>query len=151
LLIDCDLRRSSVHRRLNLPAGPGLSEVLRGERAFVEVIQPTAISGLSVVTAGKGDYRAVQAIKRMRGILTAAKTHYDFILIDSAPALSVADTLLLGQYVDGVILSILRGVSRVPLAASAQQRFAALGVVNLGAVVSGTREECYGFGYQPAA
>jgi hypothetical protein len=48
-------------------------------------------------------------------------------------------------------LSILRGVSRVPLAASAQQRFAALGVVNLGAVVSGTREESYGFGYQPAA
>ena len=38
-----------------------------------------------------------------------------------------------------------------PSSAAAQQRFAALGVVNLGAVVSGTREQCYGFGYQPAA
>jgi len=152
LLVDSDLRRSSVHSRFGLPQAPGLAEALRGEDTLAEVIQSTSIDGLHILTAGKGDSRAVRAIaERIRGILEEAKESFDFVLIDSAPVLSVADPLVIGQHVDGAILSTLRGVSRIPLAAAAQHRIAALGIPSLGAVVSGTREELYNFGYQPAA
>lgn len=152
LLIDSDLRRSSVHGRFDLAQAPGLAEVLRGQEKMPQTIQETSIPGLSVLSAGKGDGRAVQAMpERMAGILEEAKQTYDFVLIDSAPVLSVADPLLIGQHVDGVIFSTLRGVSRIPLAAAAQHRITALGIPSLGAVVSGTREELYNFGYQPAA
>jgi succinoglycan biosynthesis transport protein ExoP len=150
LLIDSDLRRSSVHRRLGLAQAPGLAEVLRGEKSLPEVIQTTSVEGLSVVCAGKGDSRAVQKIsQRIHDILEEAKSDFAFVLVDSAPVLSVAEPLLIGQHVDGVILSTLRGLSRIPLAAAAQHRIAALGIPSLGAVVSGTREELYSFGYQP--
>ena len=57
--------------------------------------------------------------------------------------LAVADSLLVGQHVDGVILSVLYDVSRMPAVASAQHRLALLGIPTLGAVVIGAGEGAY--------
>jgi succinoglycan biosynthesis transport protein ExoP len=152
LLLDSDLRRSSIHHRFGLLPGPGLAELLRGEVSLFEATQPTSTPGLSVLVAGQGDAAAVQALaERIPDILEEARQSFDFILIDSAPVLSAPDALLVGQHADGVIFATLRGVSRIPLAAAAHHRITALGIPSLGAVVCGTREELYSFGYQPAA
>jgi len=71
-------------------------------------------------------------------------TQYDFIIVDSAPVLPVADGLLLGQHVDGVVFSVLRNVSRGPAIHAAQQKLNNLGVRTLGAVmIGGAGEQSY--------
>jgi capsular exopolysaccharide synthesis family protein len=139
LLVDGDLRKPGVHALFGLPVEPGLSEVLRGEVQASETVKPTPLSRLWMMPAGHWDSHAVQALAQdgVRTMFSQLKEHYDFIIVDSAPVLPVADSLLLGQNVDAVIFSVLRDVSRLPTLQSAQQRLNNLGIRTLGAVVLG--------------
>jgi polysaccharide biosynthesis transport protein len=145
LLIDADLRRPSLHRLLNVPAGPGLSELLCGTASLADTLHATPADRLFVIPAGLAGEQARQwlALDRLGPILEALKEHFDFVLIDSAPVLPVTDTLLIGQAVDGVIFAVLREVSQLPKVYAAYQRLASLDVRILGAVVNGTRGEDY--------
>ncbi len=153
LLLDCDLRSPATHRLFDLPSKPGLSEVLRDEVAAADVIQPTPVYGLHLIPAGQCDALAIQALSqdRIRALFEDLRGRYDFIIVDSAPVLPVADSLLVSQVVDAVIFSILRDVSRVPMVYAAYERLTALGTRTLGAVVSGTTGEIYGPEYQYAS
>jgi Mrp family chromosome partitioning ATPase len=75
------------------------------------------------------------------------KEQFDFVIVDSAPVLPVADSLLLGKLVDGVLLSILRDVSRTPMVLSAQERLRMTGARILGAVVNGISSSTYSARY----
>ena len=140
LLIDGDLRRPMVHRLYEQPQGPGFCELLRGELPHDEVIRPTAVSNLWVIPAGVYDEDALSVLAQPRSgnLFDQLRERFDFIVVDSAPILPVADTLLLGQHVDGALFSILRDVSQLPRIHAAHGRMAALGVPILGAVLSGT-------------
>jgi len=150
LLLDADLRNPAIHRLFGLERSPGLADLLRGEVEWAETIQPTAAPGLFLVPAGQCDGLALQALAQdaFRNIVGHLRSEFDFIVVDSAPVLPVADSLLIGQSVDGVIFSILRDVSRLPKVYSAHQRLEMLGVRMLGAVVSGARVEDYGPDYE---
>ncbi len=139
LLIDGDLRRPGVHQLFELPQQPGFSEVLLGEVEAPDAVQNTTQDGLSVLAAGQWDREVMQALARdgLEGVFERLREEFDFIVIDSHPVLSATDSLLLGQQVDAVILSVLRDVSQTPRVYAASQRLAALGVRVLGAVVNG--------------
>jgi capsular exopolysaccharide synthesis family protein len=149
LLIDGDLRNPAAHKVFDLPPGPGFSEVLRGE-ADLDVIKPTALSRLWLMPAGQWDTHAVQALAQegVRTMFDQLKEEYDFIIVDSSPVLPVADALLLGQHVDGVVFSILRDVSRLPAVQAARERLTTLGIPTLGAVVIGAASEAATCAYQ---
>jgi capsular exopolysaccharide synthesis family protein len=139
LLIDGDLRNPASHTLFDLPPEPGLSEVLRGEVQVTDAIRATPLSRLWVLPAGTWDHHAIQALAQddVRTLLEELKQQYDFIIVDSPPVLPVADSLLLGQHVDGVLFSILRDVSRAPAVYAAQQKLQPLGIRILGAVMVG--------------
>jgi len=139
LLVDGDLRLPSLHRFFDLAPHPGLAEVLRGEADVAVAVQPVGTEGLWVMTAGDADLRAIQALARqpLLSLVARVRQQYDCVIIDSAPILPVADGLQLGQQVDGVILSVLRGVSQVPAVRAARQRLGDLNIRVLGAVVNG--------------
>jgi capsular exopolysaccharide synthesis family protein len=143
LLIDGDLRNPAVHGLFNQPAGPGFSEVLRGEVGAHDAVRPTAVSRLWMMSAGHWDSHAVQALAQdgVRGLFEQLKEQYDFIVIDSCPVLPVADSLVLAQHVDAVLFSVMRDVSRAPAVYAAQQKLEGLGVRTLGAVVIGADGE----------
>jgi capsular exopolysaccharide synthesis family protein len=149
LLIDGDLRHPALHQLFNQPAGPGFSEVLRGEMGLHDAVRPTTVSRLWMMPAGHWDSHAVQALAQegVRSMFAQLKEQYDFVVVDSCPLLPVADSLLLAQHVDGVLFSVLRDVSRAPAIHAAQQRLASLGVRTLGAVVIGTGTEAGGASY----
>lgn len=146
LLVDGDLRNPTVHERLGMPAAPGLCEILRGEASVFDVIQKTSIPGLLLIQAGKWTAETGQALvtARLGQLFAIWRDQFEFVLIDSSPALPVADSLILGRHADGVILSLMQGVSRVPQATETCERFTALGVRILGAVVNGTPGRGYG-------
>ena len=149
LLIDGDLRKPAVHQVFNVPQEPGFSEVLRNEVTAGDAIKPTSLGRLSVMPAGQFDTHAVQALAQdnMRTLFEQLKQQYDFIIVDSCPVLPVADALLLGQHVDGVVFTILRDVSRVPAVYAAQQKVSNLGIRTLGAVMIGAASEMGSPGY----
>jgi len=139
LLIDGDLRRPTAHRTFDLPSTPGLCEVLRGEEELEDVIRPTRVPGLWLVPAGRSDLDAIQALvsDALREDFAKLRQEFDFILIDSGPVLTDSDALLFGRYADGVLLSVLRDVSRVPQVYEACERIRAVNLPLLGAVVNG--------------
>lgn len=149
ILVDCDMRRPSVHKVFDLPLTPGLCEVLRGEAKLEDVIQPVSPEGLYVIPAGKINQRLLQILAHegIGPVLAQLKTMFDFIVIDSSPVLPVTDALLVAQDVDGVIFSIRRDVSRVSKVMGACQRLGMLGVPLLGTVVIGLDDGSYGFRY----
>ncbi len=153
LLIDADLRNPTTHRLFEIANDAGLSELLMGEADLSLVVRPTAVSGLSLLPAGIWDGRISRALAQgqVRVLFNRLRKEYDFILVDSSPVLPVADTLLFGQVVDGVVFSVLCDVSRLPSIYTAIQRMAALGIRNLGAIVNGVQGEPYTSSYAYAA
>jgi polysaccharide biosynthesis transport protein len=145
VLVDCDLRRPAVHRLFNLPAEPGFSDLLRKQGDAAAMMQTGPLENLSILPAGHSDPAAFQALAQHQAteIFKSLKEQYDFVIVDSAPILAVADSLLIGQCVDGVVFSILRDVSRLPMVYNAYERLAALRVRILGAVVNGTAADYY--------
>jgi capsular exopolysaccharide synthesis family protein len=145
LLVDGDLRNPGADRHFGLTPGPGLSELLRGEIDLATAVRPTPTGGAWIMTAGKCDLRAIQCLgaDAMRSLFEQLRQQFDFVVVDSSPVLTVADPLLIGQHVDGVIFSVLCDVSRMPRMAAAQHRLGLLGIPTLGAVVIGTGETPY--------
>jgi polysaccharide biosynthesis transport protein len=140
LLVDADLRNPAAHKLFDQPLAPGFSEVLRGETTAADAVKPTLLSRLWLMPAGHWDAQAIQALAQdnVKAFFDQLKEQYEFIVVDSCPVLPVADSLLLGQHVDGVILSVLKDVSRVPSLTAAQQKLQGVGARTLGAVVIGT-------------
>ncbi len=147
LLIDGDLRRPSVHRKFNGSNERGLADVLRGEARDEEVIQPTPVKNLFLMSAGHCDYRAIQALAQdsLAEMLAKLKKEYDYIVIDSSPLLHVADPLMIAQHTDGVIFSILRDVSRLPNVYAAYEKIKMLHVRILGSIVHGVKQQKRGY------
>lgn len=143
LLLDGDLRRPSAHQLFELPMHPGFSEVLLSEVELTDAVQATALDGLSFMAAGQWDREVLHALARdgVEGIFEKLQEEFDFIVIDSHPVLAATDSLLIGQRVDAVILSVLREVSQMPRVYAASQRLATLGIRVLGAVVNGADPE----------
>ena len=137
LLIDADLRCPKLHRLFDLPSTPGLNELLRNQVDLGAVMHSDLLPGLTVIPAGHWDKALVKLLaqQRLGTVLDELKKSYDFIIIDTAPILPTTDTLLIAQHVDGVLLSVLRDVSRLPMVHLAQERMAMLGTRILGAVV----------------
>lgn len=149
LLIDGDLRNPSAHKVFDVPQEPGFSELLRNEVSVGDAIKPTTLGRLWLMPAGHFDSHAVQALAQdsMRTLFEQLKQQYDFIIVDSCPVLPVADSLLLGQHVDGVLFTVLRDVSRVPAVYAAQQKISNLAIRTLGAVMIGAKSEMGNLGY----
>jgi capsular exopolysaccharide synthesis family protein len=139
LLIDGDLRKPAAHKLFELPSEMGFSEVLRGEVEPADAIRPTAVSRLWLMPAGEWDPHAQQALAQdgVGNVFALLKEEYDLIIVDSCPVLPVTDTLLLGQHVDTVLLSVIKDTSRLPTVYAARQRLAALDIPVLGAVFVG--------------
>jgi polysaccharide biosynthesis transport protein len=146
LLVDTDLRRPAAHRMFGVSQGPGLAEVLRGETELAEVIRPTTVPGLSIVTAGAADLQAIYSLcgEKVQQLFEALKGEFDFVVVDACPVLPVADSLHVAAHVDGVLFSFLKSVSVMPKVSSALHRLKLLGVPILGAVLNGSEEDVYG-------
>jgi succinoglycan biosynthesis transport protein ExoP len=146
LLIDADLRSPAAAHVFGLPSGPGLAELLCGEVTIDDALIASPMPGLTVLPAGACDERALRRLVQgaLEPLFATLRGRFEFIVVDSAPVLPVADTQIIAPHVDAVVLSTLRDVSRLPKVFLAYQRLAALGVRFLGAVVTGVSGGLYG-------
>jgi capsular exopolysaccharide synthesis family protein len=105
LLIDADLRRPSLHRLFRVPDAPGLVDVLSQTHAAEDVWRETR-DGLFLLASGgpPADPQALFESGELETLFNLARRQFDFVVIDSAPLLAVADTTLIASRVDGVIV-----------------------------------------------
>jgi capsular exopolysaccharide synthesis family protein len=152
LIVDCDLRNPSVQKLFELPLAPGVSEILRQEVDVSEAVQATAVPNLWVIPAGQCSNATIAALAQgqMETLFNRLRGSFDFILVDSCPVLPVADALLIGQHVDGVLFSIMQDVSQLPKVMTASAKLAQLNIPLLGAVVNGIKQDVTSYGYNYA-
>ena len=139
LLIDGDLRHPGAHLVFGLPNDYGFCELLRHEIDVADAILPTPADGLWLIPAGQCCAVSLMALGKdvAAEVLSQLKTRFEFIVIDTGPVLKVADPLMLGQHVDGAILSVLRDVSQIHKVYEANERLKLAGVKVVGAVING--------------
>jgi capsular exopolysaccharide synthesis family protein len=111
LLIDCDLRRPSVHKRLNISSADGLTNYLASKREIWSVIQKLNIPNLWVIPSGSIPPNPAELLSsaKMRDMLVLLSSHYDHIILDSPPVMNVTDPIILSTVVDGVVFVIKSG------------------------------------------
>ncbi len=125
LLVDADLRASTMHRVLGAPPSPGLTDYLAGSADLFSIIQRGPVENFFFIPSGKvvGNPSELIGSGRMKNLLRILEPAFDSIIIDSPPALPVADTKLLGELCDGVLLVVLAGSTLFTLAQKALQQF----------------------------
>lgn len=118
LVIDGDMRRSSLHSKFKHSKVPGLSELLAGDVASASVLHDTGIPNLSLITAGTTPPNPAEILgsEKMTDLLTALRAQYDHIIIDAPPVLAVTDAPLLTSRCD-LVLVVLE-TERVPVKAA---------------------------------
>jgi capsular exopolysaccharide synthesis family protein len=150
LILDCDMRNPSVHRLFDVALSPGCSEILCQEVDVADAVQPTAVPNLWMIAGGHCSNRVVAALAQgqpLEALFNRLRGQFDFVVVDCCPVLPVADALLIGQHVDGVVFSILQDISQLPKVLDASKRLTSLNIPLLGAVVNGTKVDTYTYGY----
>jgi polysaccharide biosynthesis transport protein len=109
------------------------------------VVRPGPVEGLSLLLAGDCKEQPNQLLTRgcLEKLLPTLRQQYDYIIVDSAPLLPVVESQFIAQHVDGVILSVIKNVSRLPAVHAACEKLAMLDVRILGVVVHGETSDSY--------
>ena len=141
LLIDADLRRAALCTLLDVPEGPGLSDVLKEEATTDEVVIPVQGGTFYLLPAGSAiqDTNRLFQSRNLGLLISQLRQLYDLIIIDSPPVLPVPDALILGRWVDGVVLAARYEISRFPQVERARRQLDNAGIPIMGTVINGMR------------
>lgn len=113
-LVDCNLRNWDLQTRLDLPHGPGLVDVLEGgEDDLTNVILKTELDNFTIVPAGRAAANPARLARspRLQEVIGALRMVNEFVVVDLAPVLPVADTRVLARVLDGVVMVVRAGVT----------------------------------------
>lgn len=111
LLVDSDLRRPVLHSIFGLDKEKGLTHYLVGKADRDEIIKPTPVGNLSLITCGilPPNPSELLGSKRMSELVQELKSEFEMILFDSPPVIAVTDAVVLSTILDGVILVVCSG------------------------------------------
>jgi protein-tyrosine kinase len=125
LLIDGDLRASRLHRSFGTSISPGLSEYLRGEADEFKIIQVSKETNLCLIAGGMDVPNPSELLhsRAMENLLDRLTPLFDWIIVDSPPAIAVHDASILADYCDGVLFVVRSGGTDFELAQKAAGEF----------------------------
>ncbi len=111
VLLDCDLRRPSVHKQFGLPNTIGLTNAIVGGAPISEVEHDVDVENLRVITAGPIPPNPAELLDsaRFAAVLEDLRGHTDIIVCDAPPVLGVVDASVLGGQTDGVVVVVASG------------------------------------------
>ncbi len=138
IVIDGDIRRGLLHRVLNAKRKPGLIDHLSGNAGREEVIQKTDFPQLSFIGCGQRTPNGPELLSSpaMGQLITALRSRYDVILVDSAPMAAGVDPYVLGTLTGNLLLVMRTGVTDRELAQAKVDLLDRLPVRVLGAVLN---------------
>ena len=107
IMIDCDLRKPSLHKKFRISNMVGLSDLLKGRESLKEAVHKYN-DYLDILTSGKVPPNPAEMLgsRSMENLLEKLKEEYDMIIIDSAPLQAVTDAQILSRKADGTIIVV---------------------------------------------
>ncbi|TAK34782.1 MAG: polysaccharide biosynthesis tyrosine autokinase [Chloroflexota bacterium] len=155
-LVDCDLRRPSVHKLLGLSNDVGITtlalenQMSDGHQRLIETLQSTEVEGLKVLTSGPQPPNPSEVLgsKRVEEILRELRDSSDVVIIDSPPAAMVTDAAILATKVDAVLQIVRAGTTRRDMVAKGRENLTKVGARVLGPVLNRVQARDSGYQYR---
>jgi succinoglycan biosynthesis transport protein ExoP len=141
IIVDSDLRKPRQSRIFwnQTDNGPGLSRYLSGTLDPKEIIQPTDIPNLQLVSSGPLPTNPIELLTsgRMETLIAYFRQNFDFVLLDAPPILAVSDALAMGPMADAIVLVARGGKTPVPALKQAKQKLDIHKLKCLGVILNG--------------
>ncbi len=149
LLIDGDLRDGQLHRYFHAERSGGLADILCGAPP-AQLLRVSVLENLDFIATGTLPPNPSELLLRasFTAMLGELSPQYDVVLIDAAPLLAVADSLVIGAHAGAIFLAARAGVTRPGEIAEAMKRLARAGLAAKGVVFNdvSARPGRYGYG-----
>ena len=125
LVIDADLRVSRLHHTLGAENEPGLSDYLKGDADLTKVLQVGKDGALSFISGGTrvSDPSELLQGEKMKALLERMARMFDWVILDSPPAIAVHDASILAELCDGVLFVVRAGATDSTIAQKAAAEF----------------------------
>lgn len=138
VLVDADLRRPTVARRLMLNGSIGLTDYLIGQGELPDLLQAGGLDRLDVLATGQLPPNPAELLgsSRARELFDKLADSYDYVIVDTPPILPVSDGAVVSQWVPNAILVVRADSTKRPELAAAWQQWKATNVRVVGVVVN---------------
>jgi len=148
VLVDCDLRRPSLHSFFELESEPGLTNRILGEVDELP-LQQTNVENLYLLASGPKPPNPADMLgtKKIDEIIAKLVEEFDIALFDTPPVIAVTDAAVLGVKVDGALLVINAGKTRRDQAERAKELLEKARVRIIGAALTNASRDSGGAGY----
>lgn len=115
LIVDCDQRKSKMHKVFGISNERGLSDILINKVNFKDALKKLFLENLYILTAGTipPNPSELFATNQMKNLMYELKCCFDYIILDTPPINIVTDTQLISQYSDGCVLVVSSGETKV--------------------------------------
>jgi len=125
MLIDADLRASRLHMTLGTENEPGLSEYLSGEKELTEIVQRSEADNFCFIPSGRYVSNPSELLHsdKMKHLLEKMSELFDWVILDSPPAIAVHDASILADMCDGVLFVVRAGATDYEMAQKAAAEF----------------------------
>ncbi|NMC68986.1 MAG: polysaccharide biosynthesis tyrosine autokinase [Myxococcales bacterium] len=149
LIVDSDMRRPRIHSAFGLENEDGLSTAILGTRKVEDLIRPTQVPGLDILTCGPIPPNPAELIhtERFKEVVAQLERLYDRVVFDSPPVIAVTDPVILSRHVDGVVIVIKSMMTNRRAAKFAVKQMRDVGGNLLGAVLNDLDLENREYGY----
>jgi protein-tyrosine kinase len=123
LLVDTDMGSPSLHAAFGVSPTPGVMEYLVGQDPFAAHVHKTSLPNLHLMPFGRADSRVSSPfdLKRFDRLLEEARGLYDFVILDSEPALRSSNTRIVAGKCDGTVIVAEANVTRYQVLNALQQ------------------------------
>lgn len=113
-LVDADMRRGHLHESFDMQREPGLSDFLSKNANLEQVVRTTQIDNLSFISTGLVPPNPSELLlgAKTEDLLKLLSSQFDYVLIDSAPLLAVADALVLAKLAGSTLMVLKHGAHR---------------------------------------
>ncbi|MDA2932710.1 polysaccharide biosynthesis tyrosine autokinase [Acidobacteria bacterium AH-259-D05] len=138
LIVDLDMRKPMLAGLFGVNGNQGMSTFLSGNSDLASQIREIGVPNLFLLTAGKQPPNPAELIgsERTESALRLLGEHFEYIVIDSPPILSVTDALVLSPLVDGSVLVIQAGKTPRNAVNKAKDHLVGVGAKILGAMIN---------------
>ncbi len=148
IIIDCDLRKPTVHKKFNISNTVGLSDVMLDYKNINKAIH-NVDKNLYVLPAGKVPPNPSEMLgsKALDALLDELAKIYDVIVIDSPPLLAVTDAQILSKKVDGTVLVVRSNFTKKDAVLAAKEVLTKVKANILGTVLTRADKKKHGYYY----
>ena len=139
LLIDCDLRKPKIHKKLGLNNSSGLSKFIVGFETMADALTREILPNLDVMTSGPIPPNPSELLgsANMQTFLNKVSDYYDYIILDTPPINIVTDMAVMANFISGVLLVSYYASTTIEDVRRAQEALKIVNAKILGLVVAG--------------